>query len=298
MTRYFHRKIAITFCLLFLLLLGADIQVMADDTKLPASFHQLVITEDTFSTLFHQSYFDENKITANCSSERKKIISKIESALKKEPSYISVYDGGLLGEDYYGVTSEPRGYLYYGKVKDNRPNGFGVLTGYSHETSEHGYVSHEYLVYAGEFKKGIYNGYGVAFEEPSFEKAIDISDPINQGSYVKYDGEWKDGVECGKGNEYVLNENTRQIEAVVVSNFKKGLYEGKTKIYNVDGTLKFEGNCKKGEPSGKGIHYFDDGKKHYDGEWKDGKYHGKGKLYDKDGKVIYNGKWKFGEYAS
>lgn len=257
-------------------------------------FYPIELKIDEFPILFHQSYIEENNIDANFISDRKKIVSKIESALKEEPCYISVNDEGIFGQKYYCVTKSGLA-RYYGKTKDNRPHGFGVLT-YIGTNFENCF---EYLVYAGEFNKGRYDGYGVAFNEPvDGISAYECANPVKAKAYVSYDGMWEDGDMTGKGNEFLFDEEWGEFQGVVISDFKSGHWDGKTKIYNNNGALFFEGNMEEGKMNGKGTTYFTNGQKKYDGEWKDGMYHGKGKLYDKDGKVIYSGKWKYGDYAS
>jgi len=57
-----------------------------------------------------------------------------------------------------------------------------------------------------------------------------------------YDGEWKDGLMHGKGQEFYP-----------------------------DGTLQYDGYYKDGFRDGRGVSYFKNGKVSFDGEWKRGK---------------------------
>lgn len=253
-----------------------------------------VIDDETFPKLFHQSAIEEMAISINCSSEREKVIDKIEKALQEEPSRVTLKDGGLFNKDYYAITATGGSYLYYGKKKNNKPDGFGVLT-YIHMNGFSGVVSN-YLVYAGNFKDGLYNGYGAKFAKPS-DELFDGYDPIKHGSYVTYDGEWKDGEKNGKGNWFLSTYDPYELLTVVVGEFKKNKANGKVKEYT-KGILTYDGATKNGDKNGKGISYFSNGQTKYSGEWKDGVYHGKGKLYRENGDLIYSGKWKNGDYAS
>jgi len=220
------------------------------------------------------------------------------------------------------------GYSYYGKTKDNRPDGFGVLSEGKVDLSDWDSISN--LVYAGNFKDGVYDGYGVEFNKDSDTDNVVtfVSDYLRDGgfdekywslamlyleSHVTYDGTWKNGQADGEGNAFIVNDldylqmNASNVPkdywgnilypAIVVAEAKKGMENGDTKMY-ISGTLIFDGTMKDGVQNGDGIQYFLNGKKMYDGQWKNGRYHGKGKLYDKEGNLIYSGKWENGDYAS
>lgn len=282
-------------------------------------------TPEILSILFHQPYLDTVDIPVHYKSDRKKLPDKIASALQKEPVAVKVEDGGFFGKDYYAVTSEYGEYLYYGKIKDNRPNGFGVLTRGKVDLNDLETVSD--LIYAGDFKEGLYDGYGATFNEDSEINASFSSDqietdqynaaylemtPVYVKTYVTYDGNWKKGVEEDKGNFFLLDTGILRLNpniqedylsgnyyplTVTIAEVKKGYISGDTKQYTL-GCLTFEGKTKNGQENGQGTSYFLNGQKEYKGEWKDGVYDGKGTLYDEDGKVIYAGKWKDGDYAS
>jgi tetratricopeptide (TPR) repeat protein len=83
---------------------------------------------------------------------------------------------------------------------------------------------------------------------------------IRKYTYSRYEGNWKDGKENGKG-----------------------------KMMYSDGR-KYDGEWKDGKQNGKGIMLYSDGRK-YDGEWKDGYQYGKGVSYFSDGSIEKNGYW-------
>lgn len=58
--------------------------------------------------------------------------AKISKALDQEPKMVKQEDGGMFGTGYYTLTNQSNYesssvYCYYGKLKDNKPDGFGVL---------------------------------------------------------------------------------------------------------------------------------------------------------------------------
>jgi antitoxin component YwqK of YwqJK toxin-antitoxin module len=81
---------------------------------------------------------------------------------------------------------------------------------------------------------------------------------------LRYDGEWKNGLENGQG-----------------------------KMYDENGVLKYDGEWKNGMKHGQGICYYDDnGILRYDGEWESGTRNGKGKMFNKNGQLIHDCIWK------
>lgn len=178
-----------------------------------------VSDKDVFSILFHQPFTDAADINLNCQSERKKLPSRILSALKETPYAVKPKDGGLFGKDYYAVTTG-MGYRYYGEIKDNRPNGFGVLA--ENEVKLSNWSSISNLIYAGNFKDGVYHGYGALFNSDATDPNANLNKEsylidnnfnnnlISLGvlyleSYVVYDGTWEKGNADGKGNFFSMS---------------------------------------------------------------------------------------------
>ena len=276
------------------------------------------------SVLFHEPFLDYFNISVHYSSERKSLMKKIESTLSEEPVKVVLQGGGLFGKDHYALTAnKSSNILYYGKIKDNKPDGFGVLTYGEVDLTKLDTVQE--LVYAGDFSKGMFDGYGAQFYTFSYDiDRLDIDSVVEAGnldesyyelakvylqSYVVYDGQWKDGEMDGKGNTFVkmASKDNPVQEAywagpcyptkLYVTTIKDDKCSGDTQEYQY-GFLIYDGEMKKSYRHGKGISYYYSGQKKYDGQWNNGYYNGSGKLYDEDGKLIYSGKWKDGDYAS
>ena len=224
---------------------------------------------DNLEIMFHQAYLDEADIDVYFESDRKSIIKKIASTLEKTPTQLSLNTGEWFEDDYYAATNSGD-YYYYRKLKNNRPHGFGVIT-----TTEVDLLtdSTTYLVYAGNFNKGRYNGYGVLFDSP-----ILMGDTgYYVAAHVSYDGKWKDGIYDNKGNFFSLSydlangtdykDDVIPLTSVIVSEISKGELNGKTKVYE-NGCITYNGETKDGAKNGTGISYYPNGKKKYDGKWK------------------------------
>ena len=287
--------------------------------RLSANGKGNVSESDIISILFHEPYLKAADISVHYQSDRSKMPDNIASALKKTPVVVKTESGGLFSKDYYAVTSTHSKTRYYGEVKDNKPDGFGVLANGEVDLKDLSTIKN--IIYAGNFKKGLYNGYGADFDSEPIDYSIDgliQRDILDQSykaiaevyfdTYVTYDGDWKNGEKTGKGNGFSIERvefNTIQdgywggfcYPDVVVTDIKKGLANGNTKHY-VCGVLIYDGQTKSGAEHGKGISYYLNGQKKYDGQWKYGMYNGSGKLYDETGKLIYSGKWKKGDYAT
>lgn len=276
------------------------------------------------SVLFHEPFLDYFGISAYNNSERKSLMKKIESALSKEPVQVALQDGGLFGKDHYALTvNKSSNTLYYGKIKDNKPDGFGVLTYGEVDLTKLDTV--QGLVYAGDFSKGMFDGYGAQFYTYSYDSdRLDVDSAVEAGnldesyrelakvylrSYVIYDGQWKSGEMEGKGNVFVkmASKSNPVQEAywagpcyptkLCVTTIKDDKCSGSTQEYQY-GYLIYDGEMKKSYRHGKGVSYYYSGQKKYDGQWSYDKYNGSGKLYDENGELVYSGKWKDGDYAS
>lgn len=283
---------------------------------------------DIFSVLFHQWYLDDTGIKVQYQSDRIAMGKKIRSAMEKKPVNILEQKGGLFEKNYLGVTmNQNTEYLYYGKTKDNRPNGFGVVV--TNIVDPDDITTLGYLVYAGNFKEGRFDGYGALFAQQAealyrnnyaveelaklFYQEGFLDD--NNGempalaylcSYVMADGNWSKGEMDGKMNLFDICLNYESEEGfwggvcypnIAVTNTKNGSQSGDTKLYE-SGILVYDGEMKNNSYNGKGTSYYSNGQKQYDGEWKNGKYNGTGTLYDENGTKIYKGKWENGDYAS
>lgn len=216
-------------------------------------------------------------------------------------------------------TMDKAEYYYIGEMKDNEPDGVGLLLmkdpAKSWQTGKMEYC----IRYIGSFEKGKYDGYGMLFSLPSAEydrSTIDeiqkeesdiTSDGFNEiylkrVNYVTYEGEFEKGEQTGEGNQYSYaipkGDSVSEIEylSIEVGDFEDGNLHGNAKVYD-NGLLLYEGEMKDGKYSGKGKEYHRNGQLCYDGEFKDDEYHGKGTLYDENGNIIYDGKWRYGDYS-
>lgn len=277
---------------------------------------------DVISVLFHQPYLDTMGITPHCSKDRKSMPKKIKSVLSEEPVAIVQEPGGLFSKDYFAVTRNASNYCYYGEVKDNKPDGFGVLSAGEIDLKQLNTLSG--IIYAGEFSKGRFDGYGAKFRYKSSADTTIVDDSISSGkldpsyrglaeaylrSCVVYDGYWKKGEMRGEGNIFDANiDESNPVQSgywggpcyptsFFVTTAKDGQCSGSTKEYHY-GFLIYDGGMKNDQRDGSGISYYYSGQKRYDGKWSRGTYHGSGKLYDENGELIYSGKWEYGDYAS
>ena len=242
---------------------------------------------------------------------------------------VNVEDAGVLKTEYKITNSKSR-YVYHGEIKDNKPNGYGVLM--ERSDNDYGLINdgQKYydIMYIGSFKNGAYEGYGIEFnisdnsEEYTvfentcrYDKNSDEYFAYYMGwiNYVTYNGYFKDGERCGKGNSYetyigpfmdsasisgtTYEEELKNVRYpfISVGEFKNGSLNGKADVYEM-GILQYSGEMKNGKKNGKGKMFFAGGTVEYDGEFKNDMRHGKGKLYDENGGLVYDGEWRNNEY--
>ena len=191
-----------------------------------------------------------------------------------------------------------RGVYYSGSLKDNKPDGIGVL------------VNECGIIYKGEFKDGKINGKGKSFiynkngRKKIFEGTF-IGE-IKNGKYIEYneenhivfEGEYKDDKREGKGIEYdgKENYNYRNGHKIFEGEYKDDKREGKGIEY--DGKIKlYEGHFKNGQKNGDGILHTRDGIKRYEGNFVNNFFHGEGKLLYDNGRIQYKGKFNKGFFS-
>ena len=222
-------------------------------------------------------------------------------------------------------------FYYYGDLKDEKPDGVGILF-----FGING-------VYAGNFKKGEPNGYGILYtsnggivcESEDFKYVGDHEFKAN-GDSIKYNMSYEDGANRtprGKAHDlyvdysnYYLSDDDEsqtfnfvnplcmcpcvEYEGEMKNNKKDGkgkdyydvfqISESKEVLWlkdNCYGPIKYDGEYANDQFSGNGTVYFYSGLIEYDGKLKNGLPNGKGKLYDKNGNLIYEGKFKNGDIA-
>ena len=242
---------------------------------------------------------------------------------------VNVENTGTFSTEYK-VTADRSAYVYYGNIKDNRPNGYGVLmkiSEFDYGLGKNGQTYYN-IVYIGAFKDGCYDGYGMEFNVPEDSEEYMIFENVckyDKGSdeyfayymgwinYVTYNGYFKKGKRDGAGNQYITYigpfidaasiNNTNYDEElsnvrypyVSVGEFKNGDLNGNTVEYEM-GILRYTGEMKDSKKNGKGKTFFNNGNIEYDGEFKNDMRHGKGKLYSENSDFVYDGEWRNDDY--
>lgn len=226
----------------------------------------------------------------------KKYIKKLEKAkdiledANPDKIFYLKYTNKPFKKPYYELTSAFDEYVYIGKIKDNKPNGEGVLF------TPLGLGE----ICIGEFKNGQFNGNLIriehisagAFEDNIFKKILigEWKEGELNGTCVRISDELTIGTDgTGGFNKDIFTE---------IADYKKGKYHGNRKLYLSNNSLLLDVNMKDNEMTGKGKTYFPNGQLEYDGEFKNGKRHGKGKLYSESGDLVYSGKFKNGDFSS
>ncbi len=258
---------------------------------------------------------------------------RLERAMQEEANlskWLSEFEGDkyylepvkIWGDIQFKRTREPSEYLYFGELKDNRPDGYGILI--QRSDVEYGTINLEEryynFLYIGQFIEGRYDGFGLQFCTPEMGiySLYDLC-PFDKGSdefthyyfmwynYVTYFGYFSQGGQTGQGNHFDAftldsSESNSKIDDlryvhVQTGSFKNGLLDG----YGCDywnGLLQYEGELKEDLKHGYGkeYYYFTDILA-YEGEFKDDKRHGQGTSYTDQGEVDYSGEWRYGDYA-
>lgn len=81
-----------------------------------------------------------------------------------------------------------------------------------------------------------------------------------------------------------------------INSKKSQQFEGKAKVYDMDGNFIYKGNIKSGSPDGFGIQYDQNGNIIYKGNFGMGKYNGSGEIYDSSGHLVYSGNFESNKY--
>ena len=177
---------------------------------------------------------------------------------------------------------------YFGNATGNFASGTGRL-----------FNSQGELVYIGEFKNNLFDGYGKEFELINTVRNTDVS----QSYRCVYEGSYKGGVPDGQGREYRYDaEYTFEKDKDVDPNlyyegqFVEGEYCGYGTLYGIDS--KYEGVFFDGEFNGYGSKWFLDSsaKKIYkmEGTYLNGSINGAGKKYYPDGSILFDGTYESG----
>lgn len=227
-----------------------------------------------------------------------------------------------IDKDEFKRIENPDEYIYYGELKDNKPNGYGML--YKESAIPYGVISYDdrffNRYYFGEFKDGKFDGFGLLFaqEESSIYDLVSVcpyteDDPMFLHYYllwknpVEFFGIFSDGERNGKGN-YISTYNIENLQpghnldelsysVIEIGDFKGENLDGEGKVYWGE-YLHYDGELKNGMMHGKGkLYYFLSNVLEYEGEFKYDERHGYGTSYSEAGDVVYEGEWKNDDYA-
>lgn len=231
----------------------------------------------------------------------------------------------LIGADeqkqtYFEVSSRAKSldasayYYYFGKVKNNRPNGEGALFTFSPNNDL-------CLMYAGNFKDGKMSGNGVDVSATWFGYNIGRSgifeDNESNGKSISYDPSDITGVYSlyrsmfidylnDKFAQYPEEKQNEILERIVQKNPAirmwsiSELYKADNRKIRLDVPVvkpveEFAGKMKDDKfQSGKRYDSF--GTLIYEGDFRNGKYNGSGTLYYESGTPKYKGKFSDGKY--
>lgn len=141
--------------------------------------------------------------------------------------------------------------LYYGDVKDNEMNGYGVM------------IQKNGIRYAGGWKNGKYHGFGkILFTDKD----------------IYFEGEFYNGERRGQGTMF----SGGKLDGVCTTffytgNYKNNVYHGKGRMLMSNGDM-YNGDWKNGVMNGFGVYTFADGS-YYEGEFSDNSFNGKGSIH-------------------
>lgn len=275
------------------------------------------------TTEYLNLYTGKYNIKLNTFSEKKELVPKLNELKKelespKSPIKYLELEKHLFKESNYKLTSSKTNIIYLGELKDNKPNGLGLIANLVNPDEAILDKGKDiYLIkYYGYFKDGLFKGFGNSFYIPTEEEIFYLSrqyqetgvnylDFINSKlNYLEYEGEFDNGIKNGLGNyfEYdaikpIPDELPETNIYIKTGTFKDKVLDGNGREYMRDGYLLYDGSYKDGLHDGGGTLYFPDSSKiEYKGNFSDDRYDGKGTLYDKTGKVIYTGEWNRGDY--
>lgn len=222
------------------------------------------------------------------------------------------------GQEYFKQSLNLKDLIYFGELKENRPNGKGIIY-----TISYSYSGKAVFVplYIGTFKDGVYNGYGKKYTKASkfynvggLRARNDYSNLDQLGVIIQvYEGYFKDGEYEGKGIYRVLDEpgllteplNLKkyiETNTVIINDFLKEFKESKSPVLfsqlpPLNTVIKDTGEFKNGQLDGEVKRYTNKGQLKYEGGLKEDQYQGKGKLYYENGKLQYEGEFKNGKYT-
>lgn len=137
--------------------------------------------------------------------------------IPSNPVYVA--PDNIFGADRFKMTVQSNDYLYFGELRDNRPDGYGILLcDPEHSSYLLSYNNRRYVLrYIGQFSDGKLDGFGVLFQESENggdflarlhpynpDTGENLDDYLTWGNYASYFGEFSDGVKHGMGNTFNL----------------------------------------------------------------------------------------------
>lgn len=253
----------------------------------------------------------------------------IQKLYSKSMNYLTL-KSSLFSPDYYKLTLDQSDYIYYGDLKDNEPDGKGILL----QRVENAVSRNLYApIYIGYFKSGNFNGFGYKYTLASDNNMIqnifsDFVDKFNEVgvTYKQYEGYFSDGKFDGKGESFQIDFGTaldisgasaQSLQNSTSSNdtFDKYFTDNNAAIQNLENNavaanssymisklpplnvlLNSYGSYSNNKLNGAGKSYGKNNVVIYDGNFSNDEYDGKGKLYYNDGKLEYNGSFSKGKY--
>ena len=152
---------------------------------------------------------------------------------------------GLLNQ--YDKITLTNSWKYWGDLKDEIPNGLGVIERpdsalvigrYHKGKSDTVYVfKNNQIIYSGGWKNFAYDGHGIL-------KSLD--------GHIIYNGHFSQGLYDGRGTIFYDDGNIRYR-----GHFSRGKYNGLGKLYQQNGQLEYDGRFKDGIYNGYGIRYYE-----------------------------------------
>ncbi len=284
----------------------------------------IVSTEDdskiyTEHLRYQIEYADKYDIKINRFPKLEKALAECLETVDETEIYLD-YEKGI-GKNFYKRTEKLGDYVYFGELKDNKPNGYGALfkrSDINYGAMMLGDEIYFNRYYIGNFKNGKIDGFGLLFDviESSIDelssRGIEFDSNefynlyLDWGNPVGYFGMFSNGEIDGLGNyfhvfslenlekDYNLNELNYPI--VETGEFSGEYLNGKGRFY-WGGYLQYDGELKNGTMHGYGKrYYFLSEVLEYEGEFKNDKRHGYGISYSKDGEVLYDGNWENDDY--
>lgn len=205
---------------------------------------------------------------------------------------VQQYYGNAIGDcaSGYGRLFDSQGELVYcGNFKDGLYDGYGEkfeLVQSIHSTDN---TESYRCIYRGDFKDGLPDGAGKEYRydaEYTFEK------PETESPYLYYDGQFSEGEYCGDGTQYNIDSKYSGV-------FSEGKYNGYGKEWELDSSDKkiylFTSTFVDGRLHGSGKKYWPNGKIMFEGTYENGSATS-GTFYNQDGGIRYEGKWSGKQY--